>query len=257
MRETRTPVVELAQAAVAAPSRGLRTPTLTPFPLPFRPSQPTPQHHPRNRDSGRRGQAGGGRGGGRTYCGADFPGGEKIRGASVRAGEPEGTAAKLRASRAPGAEPQPSPARNPSRPGTVLADRTHLAPRAAGRGSGGEGLPFPRGRGLGRAGPTLAEALAAATGCPAPVGQAGGQDAHEDSHAQEADPAHHAGQDRLGQQARQLCARGVDFQAWTGATRGVSVPATVGPEPPGPAPCPPAGFSPEVETLAVLLGSLT
>ena len=104
-------------------------------------------------------------------------------------------------------------------PGTAQADRTHLA-----RAGGGGGV-HPAG---GASGPTLAEALAAAAGCPAPVGQAGGQDAHEDGHPQEADPAHHAGQDRLGQQAGQLRARGVDLQAWAGATKGASVPATVG-----------------------------
>lgn len=105
----------------------------------------------------------------------------------------------------------------------------------------------------------MAEALAAAAGCPAPVGQAGGQDAHEDSHAQEADPAHHAGQDRLGQEAWQLRAGGVHLQAWARGHEGRSVPATVGSAPPTPVLrlCPPAGFSPEVDTLAVLLGSLT
>lgn len=65
-----------------------------------------------------------------------------------------------------------------------------------------EGGAFPRWAGPRR--PTLAEALAAAAGGPAPVREAGGQDAHEHSHAQEADPAHHAGQHGLGQEARQL-----------------------------------------------------
>ncbi|XP_045311033.1 uncharacterized protein LOC123586139 isoform X2 [Leopardus geoffroyi] len=48
----------------------------------------TARHHLGGQDSGRRGKAEGSGGGGGTYCGADFPGGEKIRGASVRA-EPE------------------------------------------------------------------------------------------------------------------------------------------------------------------------
>ncbi|XP_042831607.1 nascent polypeptide-associated complex subunit alpha, muscle-specific form-like isoform X4 [Panthera tigris] len=68
--------------------------------------------------AGRRGKAEGSVGGGGTYCGADFPGGEKIRGASVRA-EPEVTPANLRPSRAPGAQPHPTPAGKPSPLGTA------------------------------------------------------------------------------------------------------------------------------------------
>lgn len=60
----------------------------------------------------------------------------------------------------------------------------------------------------------------------APVHKASGQDTHEDSHAQEADPAHHAGQHGLGQEARQLCARGVDLQAWAKGHGGGSVSTT-------------------------------
>lgn len=76
----------------------------------------------------------------------------------------------------------------------------------------------------GAPGPTLAEeAFSAAARSPAPVHEAGGQDAHENSHAQEADPAHHAGQHGLWQEARQLCARGVDFQAWVRGHKGGSV----------------------------------
>lgn len=59
---------------------------------------------------------------------------------------------------------------------------------------------------------TLAEALAAAAGSPAPVHEAGGQDAHKNGHAQKADSAHHAGQHGLGQETRELRARRVDLQ---------------------------------------------
>ncbi|XP_042780691.1 WW domain-binding protein 11-like [Panthera leo] len=75
-------------------------------------------HHRGGQHSGRRGKAEGSGGGGGTYCGADFPGGEKIRGASVRA-EPEVTPANLRPSRAPGAQPHPTPTGKPSPLGTA------------------------------------------------------------------------------------------------------------------------------------------
>lgn len=81
----------------------------------------------------------------------------------------------------------------------------------------------------------MAEAFAAATGSSAPVHEAGGQDAHEHGHAQETDPAHHAGQHGLGQQAWQLRARGVNLQAWARGHEGGSVSMTLGdPGPPIP-----------------------
>lgn len=55
-----------------------------------------------------------------------------------------------------------------------------------------------------------------------------------------------------------MCARGKPPGLGKGTRGRVGVYDTGGSEPPqSPGFCPPAGFSPEVETLAVLLGSLT
>lgn len=74
--------------------------------------------------------------------------------------------------------------------------------------------------------PTLAQTFSEATGRPAPIHEAGSQDAHEDRHAQEADPTHNTSQYGLGQETGQLCSGGVHFQAWargTGKRAGRSV----------------------------------
>lgn len=63
-------------------------------------------------------------------------------------------------------------------------------------------------------GPTLAQTFSTAASSPAPIHEAGSQDAHKDCHAQEADSTHDSSQHRLGQEAWQLCARRVDLQAW-------------------------------------------
>lgn len=93
------------------------------------------------------------------------------------------TQANPRPSRGPGPDPRP-------RAGA------QLHPMGTCRAKGAE----PSG-GRRWAGPTLAEALAAAPGGPAPVGDTGNQDADQDSHPQEAEPAQHTGQHRLRQEA--------------------------------------------------------
>lgn len=49
--------------------------------------------------------------------------------------------------------------------------------------------------------PTLAQTFSVASGSPAPIHEAGSQDAHKDCHAQEADSTHNTSQYRLGQES--------------------------------------------------------
>lgn len=64
-------------------------------------------------------------------------------------------------------------------------------------------------------GPTLAKALAASASGPALISDTSSQDAHKNSHPQEAEPAQHSGQHGLWQEAWQLGARRIDLQACT------------------------------------------
>lgn len=99
--------------------------------------------------------------------------------------------------------------------------------------------------------------MVAAAGSPAAAGEASSQDAHKDGHPQEAEPPQHASQHGLWQEAWQLGAGRVDLQACARSHEGGPVSRLSGLRAAGPGPGPPSRFSPEVETLAELLGRLT
>lgn len=283
MAETRTHVVEWWRRGTEhSPRLGpLHShPDLLPAsvpPLSAHPKAPQRKRRQLAQSEGRR-KRGGGVG---TYRGADFRGGEKIRGASVRAGETEVTSAKLRPSRAPGAEPHPTPAGTPSRWGPCgRTGCTWPAREAGGHPRGGGALPWGRGPAVGAgigAGPCRGAR-------PCRGGGAGGgalpwrrrlrrrraalrrlvrqaarmltRTATPRKQTPPTTPARTGWGRRPGSCVRE----GYTSRPGRRVTRGGRCPrrwAQSPLSPPRPALRPPAGFSPEVDTLAVLLGSLT